>query len=123
LQSSSGGPGSPSSTPKGQSTGQSAKGKTPEQTGAGKSAAPSKPSKPADFDEFYEAPRYYWQQREFTDREIEAIMVSSVSLALQSDADHRYRIRRRRERRIPHHASSSLQGAGKGEALNKSSSE
>ena len=82
LQSSSGGADSPSSTPKGQSTSQSAQGKTPEQTGAGssssggKSAAPSKPSKPADFEEFYEAPRYYWQQREFSDREIEAIMVS-----------------------------------------------
>ncbi|GMK55735.1 hypothetical protein CspeluHIS016_0207910 [Cutaneotrichosporon spelunceum] len=30
--------------------------------------------KPYDFDKFYEAPSYYWQHNEMTEREIEAVM-------------------------------------------------
>ncbi|WOO78465.1 uncharacterized protein LOC62_02G002013 [Vanrija pseudolonga] len=31
-------------------------------------------SKPADFDNFWEAPAYYWQRPELSEREIEAVM-------------------------------------------------
>lgn len=34
-----------------------------------------KSSKPYDFESFYEAPRYYWQRSELSDREIDAVMV------------------------------------------------
>lgn len=33
-------------------------------------------AKPADFDNFWEAPAYYWQRPELSEREIEAVMVS-----------------------------------------------
>lgn len=32
--------------------------------------------KPYDYENFYEAPAYYWQHNELTEREIEAVMVS-----------------------------------------------
>jgi len=35
--------------------------------------------KPVDFENFWEAPKSLWMQREFTEREIEAIMVSPLT--------------------------------------------
>ena len=79
LQSSSSGPGSPSSTPKGQSTEASAKGHTGGQEAERDSTRgplEKKPEKPADFDDFWDAPEKLWMPREVTEREMEAVMVS-----------------------------------------------
>ena len=51
---------------------------TPGQTGAGgqsPSLAFGKASKPADYENYWEAPSYYWATREVSEREMEAIEV------------------------------------------------
>lgn len=42
-------------------------------------------SKPADFED-WEAPAYLWQQREFSDAEIDAVMVSTCHALLRASA-------------------------------------
>ncbi|KAL7418949.1 hypothetical protein Q5752_006633 [Cryptotrichosporon argae] len=76
LQSSSGGVDSPSSTPKGQSTAESARGKVSggDASGAGAAGASGKSSKPADYENFWDAPGRLWQIKELSEREIEAVM-------------------------------------------------
>ena len=58
----------------------------PDQTGAGGKDASKGSGKPVDFENFWEAPAYYWQPKEVTEREIEAVMVSFVILLLISSS-------------------------------------
>lgn len=104
LQSTSGGPENPSSNPKGQSLESSAQGHVrAEDSSSGDSSRPSTASaggagsggqprsgdstegpiasKPADFDNFWEAPGYLWKIPEVSDRESEAILVSAAFLS------------------------------------------
>lgn len=90
LQSSSTSPDSPSSNPKTQTPGDSSQGKVDRTTEKSKSASGTgtssgsekedvwkgKPAPAVDFENFWEAPEYIWRQKEWTDREIEAVNVS-----------------------------------------------
>jgi small subunit ribosomal protein YMR-31 len=78
LQSSSTSPSNPSSTPKGQSAQDSAKGKvdrTTESSAEKEDVWKGKPAPPVDFENFWEAPESLWKPKEWSEREIEAVMV------------------------------------------------
>lgn len=89
VQSSSTSPDSPSSTPKTQSLEDSKKGKVDRTTEKGQQSTATatssgdakedvwkgKPAPPVDYENFWEAPEYIWKQKEWTEREIEAVMV------------------------------------------------
>jgi hypothetical protein len=79
LQSSSTSPSNPSSTPKGQSTNDSSKGKVDRSTESSaekEDVWKGKPAPPVDFENFWEAPEALWKPKEWSEREIEAVMVS-----------------------------------------------
>jgi hypothetical protein len=97
LQSSSTSPSNPSSTPKGQSTNDSAKGKVDRSTESSaekEDVWKGKPAPPVDFENFWEAPESLWKPKEWSEREIEAVMVSlysSVTYAsMELGRDDRY---------------------------------
>lgn len=88
VQSTSSGPDSPSSTPKTQSVDDSKQGTVDRTTEKGTGTATSsgaekedvwkgKPAPPVDYENFWEAPEYIWKQKEWTEAEIEAVMVGS----------------------------------------------
>lgn len=105
LQSSSTSADSPSSNPKGQNPNDSSKGVVDRSTesGSGSSKEGDKeagwkgpPGKPADFENFWEAPKGLWKAREWSEREIEAIMVSTVNKKRDSQLPDRGCCRRSR---------------------------
>lgn len=61
------------------SQGQNAQSQGSESNGAEKTQGPIS-GKPADYENFWEAPSYLWMPKEMTERESEAIMVSSVTV-------------------------------------------
>lgn len=81
VQSSSTSPDSPSSNPKTQSPDDSKHGKVDRSTESGaekEDVWKGKPAPPVDYEVFWEAPESIWRQKEWTEREIEAVMVSRV---------------------------------------------
>jgi len=98
LQSSSTSPSNPSSNPKGQSTNDSAQGKVDRSTESSaekEDVWKGKPAAPVDFENFWEAPEALWKPKEWSEREIEAVMVSSflpvVYGGMELEWDGRYR--------------------------------
>lgn len=88
IQSSSTSPESPSSNPKTQTPEDSKHGKVDRTTESGSATVSGaekedvwkgKPAPPVDYELFWEAPEHIWKQKEWTEREIEAVMVSSQS--------------------------------------------
>jgi small subunit ribosomal protein YMR-31 len=80
LQSTSTSPSNPSSNPKTQTPKDSAQGKvdrTTESSAAKEDVWKGKPAPPVDFENFWEAPESLWKPKEWSEREIEAVMVSS----------------------------------------------
>jgi small subunit ribosomal protein YMR-31 len=83
LQSQSTSASNPSSTPKGQSTSDSAQGKvdrTTESSAQKEDVWKGKPAPPVDFENFWEAPESLWKPKVWSEREIEAVMVSCLKL-------------------------------------------
>jgi small subunit ribosomal protein YMR-31 len=79
LQSTSTSAASPSSNPKGQSLGSSAKGEV-------KPSKSSESSGPVDYERFYDAPSYLWKTKPLSEAEMEAVMVSS-GIALHDETN------------------------------------
>jgi len=97
LQSSSTSPSNPSSNPKGQSPKDSAKGKVDRSTESSaekEDVWKGKPAPPVDFENFWEAPESLWKPKEWSEREIEAVMVSlsfvsvGIELRMASSSAH-----------------------------------
>ena len=81
LQSTSTSPSNPSSNPKAQSPKDSAEGKvdrSTESSAAKEDVWKGKPAPAVDFENFWEAPESLWKPKEWSEREIEAIMVSHL---------------------------------------------
>jgi len=79
LQSSSTSPSNPSSNPKTQTPQDSAQGKvdrSTESSAAKEDVWKGKPAPPVDYENFWEAPEALWKPKEWSEREIEAVMVS-----------------------------------------------
>lgn len=79
LQSTSTSPSNPSSNPKTQTPQDSAQGKvdrSTESSAAKEDVWKGKPAPPVDFENFWEAPEALWKPKEWSEREIEAVMVS-----------------------------------------------
>lgn len=78
LQSSSTSPSNPSSNPKGQTPKDSAQGKVDRSTESSaekEDVWKGKPAPAVDFENFWEAPESLWKPKEWSEREIEAVMV------------------------------------------------
>jgi small subunit ribosomal protein YMR-31 len=87
LQSTSSSPSNPSSNPKTQTPKDSAQGKvdrTTESESEKEDVWKGKPEPPVDFENYWEAPESLWKQKEWSEREIEAIMVCSFRHPSQS---------------------------------------
>lgn len=81
LQSTSTSASNPSSNPKTQTPADSAQGKVDRATESSSKTEDvwkGKPAPPVDFENFWEAPESLWKPKEWSDREIEAIMASQV---------------------------------------------
>jgi len=79
LKSSSTSPSNPSSNPKTQTPQDSAQGKvdrSTESSAAKEDVWKGKPAPPVDYENFWEAPEALWKPKEWSEREIEAVMVS-----------------------------------------------